>query len=90
MFYQTAKTLGVRGYVVAGTAGEFAGTLNDQSVIRPYLRDGAWSSNIVDIFTEFFVERGSGTFIDIGANIGLVTVPISRIPGLECSNCSPL
>jgi FkbM family methyltransferase len=82
MFYQSARALGVRGYQVDGAAGSFFGPLYDQSVIKTYLRTGAWSDNIVGLLQRFFAADG-GTLYDIGANIGLVSVPIARDPRIR-------
>lgn len=76
-FYQSARALGVRHYGANGPVGTFFGPLYDQSVIKPYLRTGSWSDNIVGLFQEFFRDR-SGTLYDIGANIGLISVPVAR------------
>jgi len=89
VFYQSARSLGVSGYLAEGTAGSFLGSIEDQSVIRPYLRQGLWSENIVGLFSDYFRLQHGGTFIDVGANIGLVTAPISRIPDVQCIAIEP-
>jgi len=79
MFYQSARALGVRSYEVSGSVGSFFGPVYDQSVTKTYLQTGKWSENIVGLFRRFF-EGGGGTMYDIGANIGLISVPIARTP----------
>jgi FkbM family methyltransferase len=79
VFYQSARALGVRSYQAGGAAGWYFGPLYDQSVIKTYLRTGAWSQNILDLFLAFFGTQG-GTMYDIGANIGLISIPIARDP----------
>jgi hypothetical protein len=37
-----------------------------------------------DLVEGFFREHSGGTFIDIGANIGLTTVPVARNPSVQC------
>jgi FkbM family methyltransferase len=78
-FYQSARALDVRSYQISGSEGSFFGSVYDQSVIRRYLDTGAWSENIVSLVRRFFGSAG-GTFYDVGANIGLVSVPIARDP----------
>ena len=63
LFYQAAQTLGVTGYLVDGSSGQFAGPVRDQSVIKAYMRDGDWSHNIVELFSSYFHGTGGGTFI---------------------------
>lgn len=89
LFYQSGRALGVTGMEVPGPAGTFIGPIEDQSVIKPYLRDGAISPMIVRLFTDFFTARGGGTFYDLGANIGFVTIPVSRVPGVRCVAFEP-
>lgn len=82
VFYQSARALGVQSYGANGSAGCFFGPLYDQSVTKVYLQKGAWSGNIVTLFQRFFGEQG-GTMYDIGANIGLISIPIARITGVR-------
>src|SRR5208283_5111928 len=79
IFYQSGLALGVSGYEVPGRAGTFVGPFKDQSVIKQYLRHGVLSPVIVKLFSDFFAARGGGTFYDLGANIGLVTVPVAQM-----------
>jgi FkbM family methyltransferase len=84
VFYQSGRALGVRGYEVAGDVGTFIGPFNDQSIIKQYLRNRTLSPVIVKLFTEFFASRGGGTFYDLGANIGMVTVPLAQDARVSC------
>src|SRR6185437_5986989 len=83
-FYQSARALGIRSYEITGSTGAFFGPTYDQSVTKSYLRTGSWSTNLVGLFQHFFEQAGGGTFYDIGGNIGLVTVPVSRDPKVRC------
>ena len=83
-FYQSARALGIRSYEITGSTGAFFGPTYDQSVTKSYLRTGSWSTNLVGLFQRFFEQAGGGTFYDIGGNIGLVTVPVSRDPKVRC------
>jgi len=89
MFYQSGRALGVKSYEVTGDAGRFIGLLSDQSVIKLYLRYGSFSSVIVKLFEDFFASRGGGTFYDLGANIGLVTVPVAQNSRVRCVSFEP-
>jgi FkbM family methyltransferase len=83
MFYQSGRALGIKSYEVAGDVGNFVGPFGDQSVIKQYLKDRNFSSPIVKLFTDFF-ETGGGTFYDLGANIGLITVPVAQNANVRC------
>jgi len=89
LFYQSGRALGVTGLEVPGPAGTFIGSLQDQSIIKPYLRDGAVSPMIARLFTDFFAARGGGTFYDLGANIGFITIPVAHMPGVRCVAFEP-
>ena len=84
VFYQSGRALGIRSYEVSGTVGNFIGPFNDQSVIKQYLRAGTWSPVVVKLFRDFFDASGGGTFYDLGANIGMVTVPIAQNANVSC------
>jgi FkbM family methyltransferase len=58
-----------------GEYGEFEGPAWDQIVFGAYLRRGSWSPALVRLITALLGPE-SGTFIDVGANLGLVTVPV--------------
>jgi FkbM family methyltransferase len=84
VFYQSGRALGIKSYEVSGSAGNFIGPFNDQSVIKQYLRSGQLSPVIVKLFQDFFDARGGGTFYDLGANIGMVVVPVARNTNVSC------
>ena len=76
-------------YVEAnGKYGVFKGNPRDLSVFGEYLRTGMYSPTIVHFLCNWFNEHGPGTFIDIGANIGLTTVPVARA-GVKCLSFEP-
>jgi FkbM family methyltransferase len=89
IFYQSGRALGITGYEVAGRTGTFVGPFEDQSVIKQYLKHGTFSPVIAKLFTDFFTVRGGGTFYDLGANLGLVTVPIAQMPSVRCLAFEP-
>jgi FkbM family methyltransferase len=59
-----------------GDLGPFEGSSDDQVVFGHYLREGTWAPSLVSLITERLLPANGGTFIDVGANIGLVTVPV--------------
>lgn len=79
LFYQAGKSLGVEAYSVNGAAGPYLGALSDQTIIKTYLKVGRlWQQRAeLDILRGFFRGR-SGTLIDIGANIGAITIPMAQ------------
>lgn len=60
-------------------------------VCRSWLHFGSDSAtNIPDeFFCDFFTRAGSGTYLDIGANIGLTTIPVAQNPRVACKAFEP-
>jgi len=58
-----------------GAYGVFEGAVEDRVVMDEYRRLGTWAPELVSLLTRLFAG-GSGTLIDVGANIGLVSIPV--------------
>lgn len=70
------------GVIVAdGDYGRFEGAAADRVVMDEYVRLGSWAKGMVSLVIERLFRNGPGTFIDIGANIGLVVVPVVERTG---------
>lgn len=67
--------------IVDGQYGRFEGSAHDRVIVDEYRRLGTWAPDLVSlIVTRLFAGR-PGTFIDVGANIGLVCVPVVEQSG---------
>jgi FkbM family methyltransferase len=84
-----AKALGMSKIRIKGDYGEISGFVDDTHIFGVYLRDGAWSEHINSVFADYFAGQRSGTFLDIGANIGLTTIPVARNPRVFCHAFEP-
>ena len=62
--------------IADGDYGVFEGSARDRVVMDEYRRLGCWAPELVELMVQRLFAGGSGTFIDIGANIGLVCVPV--------------
>jgi len=89
LFYQMAKTLGIIHYAINGKCEEFIGHLYDKSVIKPYMKDGSFSENIVDIIVKHISGSADSVFIDVGANIRIVTIRVSSQTAEDCIAIEP-
>jgi FkbM family methyltransferase len=70
------------GVVVAdGEYGTFEGAAVDRVVMGEYRTLGSWAKGLVSLVVDRLFGDGPGTFIDVGANIGLVVVPIVERTG---------
>lgn len=74
-----APAAGVVGFVADGKYGAIESAPGDLSVHKTYAQSGNWAGSTVNRLREFFSQHGSyGTYLDIGANIGLTTIPIAQ------------
>jgi FkbM family methyltransferase len=73
---------------IQGTYGTIQGAPNDSVILAEYARLGHWARRTNQLLLDFFSER-SGQYIDIGANIGLTTLPVSQNAAVHCVAIEP-
>lgn len=71
------KRSAIESITVRGKQGLFQGSTTDASVIRRYALDAEWATATTQAVVEFFGPSRSGTYVDVGGNIGLTVVPIA-------------
>src|SRR3954453_21482666 len=64
-----------------GSYGVFEGSNEDRVVMDEYRRLGTWAAELVALITDRLFAGRAGTFIDVGANIGLVSIPVLERTG---------
>ncbi|MGY4234698.1 FkbM family methyltransferase [Bradyrhizobium sp. USDA 4449] len=84
-----APIFGIDGVRAKGQYGEILSSPSDRTVFAAYASTGTWAQSTNAIFSKFFTESGGGTYLDIGANIGLTTIPIARLPNVNCIAFEP-
>jgi len=62
--------------------------MDDKIVLPYYLRYGNWAPTLQKILANHLFKSGVGTFIDVGANIGLTSLPIAKL-GINCMCFEP-
>jgi len=88
MFRELGVSLDVRSFTCDGRLGIFEGSIHDMVVHDFYLRYNNWAAGLQAILERIFRD-GKGTYIDIGANIGLTTIPIVRKKDIQCFAFEP-
>jgi len=89
VFYLLARDLGVSMVEIEGDNGVITGLVGDE-LFAQYILRRSWSSNICDLARTAFANGPSGgTFLDIGANIGLTLIPIARDLEVSCLAFEP-
>jgi FkbM family methyltransferase len=74
---------------VAGAYGLIQGSPADTVILATYAVTGRWAHRANELLIEYFERSGPGTYIDIGANIGLTTIPTARNPSVACLAIEP-
>ena len=74
-------TAGLETVLARGRNGDVFIPLADPVIARSYLNRGVWSEGIVDVLVEALHD--GGTLIDIGANVGLTSIPLARVDGVQ-------
>jgi FkbM family methyltransferase len=83
-----AMNCNIAGFLIDGEWGKFQSSTNDLMILPIYAATGTWAKRTNVELIEFFAGR-SGTYLDIGANIGLTTVPIARNKAVRCIAFEP-
>lgn len=79
-----AGRLNVVRLSAAGEYGTMSSSSNDVWILRAYAESGRWASQLSERLDAFFAGQG-GTYLDIGANIGMTSIPImQKNPAVEC------
>jgi hypothetical protein len=72
----------------SGRYGVIQSASDDKSVLMQYAKTGTWAERTNSLLRSFFAETG-GNYIDIGANIGLTTIPVAQNPRVSCLAIEP-
>lgn len=84
-----APECGIDALRTVGEYGPIVSASRDASVFLQYARTGRWAESTNAAFAEFFDARGGGAYLDIGANIGLTTIPVAQRPSVTCFAFEP-
>ena len=85
---RAASRAGITGISASGRWGTIQSAANDRVILPTYARTGDWAKRTHEALAAFFSDAG-GTYLDIGANIGLTTLPVTRNPLVNCFAFEP-
>jgi FkbM family methyltransferase len=88
MISRLAPDCHVVGLRVSGRYGIIQSTSDDRAVLMQYAKTGTWAERTNSLLQPFFADRG-GNYVDIGANIGLTTIPVAQNPRVRCLAIEP-
>lgn len=83
-----APDLNIVRFLVEGTHGMFESLSSDSAVLKGYALNGVWASRTLELACEV-LKGTSGTYIDVGANIGLTIIPITKLGPISCFGFEP-
>ncbi len=71
------ERFGAVSITVSGRQGIFEGGIEDRSIITKYGMKGEWSKRTIDLVMEAVGKADNALYLDIGANVGLTSIPIA-------------
>jgi len=89
LFQSVGRLYGIRDIRVTGEYGLIEGSIEDDAILATYARSKCWADGSNTLFERYFADHRAGTYIDIGANIGLTTIPVARNPRVACKAFEP-
>jgi FkbM family methyltransferase len=90
LFRHLAQSLGIQAFEILGRNGVLAGFIQDEWLFGQYCKEQSYFWNAVEFIHSIFHGCAGGTYIDIGANIGAVLVPIAKkSPSIDCFAFEP-
>lgn len=89
LLFDLLEELQVESLVMPGENGTIEGFVADRVVALKYFKNRVWSPAIVGAARAVLEGAGGGSYIDLGANIGMTTIPIARLPGVRCVAVEP-
>jgi FkbM family methyltransferase len=88
MISRLAPDCNVVALKVSGRYGVIQSASDDRAVLMQYAKTGTWAERTNSLLRSFFADKG-GNYIDIGANIGLTTIPVAQNPRVHCLAIEP-
>jgi len=89
LFQELGRKYGVEDIRISGNYGMIEGSIDDGALLPAYGRTKSWAAASNALFTDFFSRRGGGTYVDVGANVGLTTIPIAQNAAVACKAVEP-
>jgi len=83
-----APRCAIESVSIQGAYGLIDGSPGDSTVLGGYASAGSWARRTNELLCAFFDQSG-GLYLDVGANIGLTTIPVARNPKVTCLALEP-
>jgi FkbM family methyltransferase len=86
---ELAPACGVAELIVEGEYGAIQSAATDSVVLGTYAKTGRWAHRTNSLLVDFFKKAEHGTYLDVGANIGLTTIPLACNRNVRCLAFEP-
>ncbi len=82
-----APRLNITELTAQGDLGAITSLATDSTIFKQYLDSGSFAPDLTDEISAFLAQ--GGTYVDIGANIGLTTLPVAQSTPAQCLAFEP-
>ena len=89
LFQRLGIRLGVQSFVSSGHLGVFEGSIQDRAVLSSYTVNKNWERTLQSVLADNIFHSGTGTYVDVGANIGLTIIPVARTRQIKAIGFEP-
>jgi FkbM family methyltransferase len=89
LFREAALDLGVATITCEGELGRFEGYVHDREIHAVYLATKTWAPEFQSLARDHLFAAGGGTLVDVGANIGLTSIPVAKARHSICHAFEP-
>lgn len=89
LLFDLLAEAGVESLVIDGRNGAIEGSVHDRTVFLKYLKNRVWAAETIDFARACFADGRPGSYLDLGANIGMTTIPVARLGHVACTAIEP-
>jgi len=89
LLFESAQKLALLALRVQGQYGAIEGSPYDRVIFQRYALTGTWSPKFQTEIIDRAFRSKAGTFVDVGANIGLTSIPAARNHPINCFALEP-
>lgn len=89
LLFSISRRLRIPSITIRGQYGDIEGSPHDEVILRSYATTGTWSPRFQSEVIDRSFRNSGGSFIDVGANIGLTAIPAVKNHPILCIALEP-
>jgi FkbM family methyltransferase len=86
-FVTLCSHFNIHTITVRSSLGDITGSPQDRAVFEKFILSPSYNAGLIDLLRSTLTA--GGTFLDIGANIGLITLQVADLPNVKCIAFEP-